>query len=146
MELNSTISWLESACIVNSDDRESTLVKLLGSTGLSRLPVNTTGHKTGTEHSLQDWQSQVWRQMIQHRGDLQCRWPVLWLGGWDDMAGRDRSEAVGKLSDSGSRWKWHVKPIYFHILFIYLFRPEMIVRRQTKIVLVNMILFVSSLN
>ena len=33
------------------------------------FPVNTAGHKTGTEHSLWEQQMPVWRQRVQYRGD-----------------------------------------------------------------------------
>ena len=61
--------------------------------------VNTAGHWTRTEHSLQDGRRSVCRQGIWCRSDLQRLWSRRWLQGWQDPAGRDGRAVQQERSD-----------------------------------------------
>lgn len=80
--------------------------------------VNTAGHRTGTEHSLQVGLRSVCRQGIWCRSDLQQLWSRRWLQGWRDPAGGDgrgvqqeRSDRVGHQQRMKT-WSWNICTSY----------------------------------
>ena len=68
MEINGPFSWQESFWTLMSDQVGSHRAQR-GSDQPAGFPVNTAGHKTGTEHSLWEQHMPVWRQRVQYGGD-----------------------------------------------------------------------------
>ena len=87
-----------------------TLYKGAQSTRLSRIPVNMTGHQSGTEHSLWDWGMPVGRGRKQYRGDLQHPQSGLWLPAQNNQPGRDRKDT---LQERTMFFSWHFEYFFF---------------------------------